>query len=76
MKVFNSEALQTLDSQICCGTLSIIQRMISCAEMILSSGAFSFFYFFYVIFHPCKATIKLLLLTCLHLYEAFHLRII
>ena len=75
MKVFNSEALQTLDSQICCGTLSIIQRMISCAEVILSSDAFSFF-FFYIIFHPCKATIKLLLLTCLHLYEAFHLRII
>ena len=73
MQVFNSEALQTLDSQICCGTLSIIQRMISCAEMILSSGAFSFFY---IIFHPCKTTIKLLLHTCLHLYEAFHLRII
>ena len=73
MKVFNSEALQTLDSQICCGTLSIIQRMISCAEMILSSGAFSFFN---IIFHPCKATIKVLLLTCLHLYEAFRLRII
>lgn len=74
MKVFNSEALQTLDSQICCGTLRIIQRVISCAEMILSSGAFSFF--FYIIFHPCKATIKLLLHTCLNLYEAFHLRII
>ena len=44
MKVFNSEALQTLDSQICCGTLRIIQRVISCAEMILSSGAFSFFF--------------------------------
>ena len=43
MKVFNSEALQTLDSQICCGTLRIIQRVISCAEMILSSGTFSFF---------------------------------
>ena len=62
MKVFNSEALQTLDSQICCGTLSIIQRMI--------------LVFFYIIFHPCKVTIKLLLLTCLHLCEAFHLRII
>ena len=44
MKVLNSEALQTLDSQICCGTLRIIQRVISCAEMILSSGAFSFFF--------------------------------
>ena len=47
MKVLNSEALQTLDSQICCGTLRIIQRVISCAEMILSSGAFSFFFLYH-----------------------------
>ena len=52
MKVFNSEALQTLDSQICCGTLSIIQRMISCADMILSSGAFSFISFSILVRRP------------------------